>query len=455
MVKYQILSILFWPDIKYKKPTSYSWTLQDLYLRDKSIVIEFVKGEEKIIILLDRYVAGQRGRISKNFRMSVCASDVQEYRHIYQKNKKFIRHVSAVIKKNDTADFLFLEDSDYYNKNPFGLVFSVTHRCNMSCKFCFNSYDYSLKDRNVHENLSTKDVKKILDNIYNDGVRYLILSGGEPMMREDIVDIIEYAHKKKFYIVLNTNGTLFNEKLVKKICQFPVHVMLSMHEFNDKDSYIKTGRKKVFSKRLEVVKLFRKYDVLCLEYITALQRENIDNLDSIYNMNLGEYAPDSWQFFRVLDSNGEPGSSPEEMRLAIDKLYSLNKKFDLKYKIVDAVPFCVSDNPHKASEVVSGELNEEHLVKMVTDPKGNVKMMCSFDLDLGNILHKSIKDIWESDMAKNMINLNFTPTGCDGCIFWDDCCGGSRFVARVRNGSYSSEDPLVNYRNKKTTKNKN
>ena len=452
MIKYQILSVLFWPDIKFKKTIKYNWVLYDIKLLGKGVILKFKRKTERINLLLKKSVKKERGQISRNFKLSVLAKNEEEHKIIIDKNKEFIKYVVAVLKKNDTADFLFLEDKKFYRENPFGIVFTITHKCNMMCKFCFNSYDYSLKTRNQQNDLSIKNIKLILDKFYNDGIRYLILSGGEPTMRKDFFEILEYACKKNFYVVLNTNGVLLDRQLIKKICQFPVHIMLSIHEFDDDESYLKTGLKNVFSKRLNAIKLLKKYNVLCLEYITALNRKNIDNLETIYNMNLGQYAPDNWQFFRVFDSNGEPGSSKKEMCLAIDKLHNLNAKYNLNYKIVDSVPFCVHNDPYKASQVISGELNEEHLVKMVTDPKGGIRMMCSFEKNLGDALQDNVKKCFKSNFAKKMVNLDFVPGECHNCVFLKECCGGSRFVAHAKNGSYFAKDPLVNYNNKKVKK---
>ncbi|MCG2700922.1 radical SAM protein, partial [Candidatus Parcubacteria bacterium] len=352
-----------------------------------------------------------------------------------------------VIKKNDKTDFLFLESADYYRKNPIGIVFTITHKCTMNCPFCFNSYDYKIGERNKLKDLSTEKIKEAIDRFYAGGIRYIIISGGEPLARPDFFNILDYLCKKKIYVILNTNGVLINEKMAARLCDYPMHIMMSIHQFNNKESNKAANIRNVYSKKTAAVKYLRKYGVMCLEYITILDKKNIKNLEKIYKLNLTDLKPDNWQFFRLFDVNGQPGSTKQEMAAAINKLDKLNRQYSLNYKIVDSVPFCAHNNPSKAAKVISGELRSDHLVKLVTDPIGNIKMMCSFQRDLGNIFTSTAKQCWQKKFAQKMINLEFSPEECRCCPFLKDCCGGSRFLAYVHYGSYSAPDPLANFEN--------
>jgi len=500
MIKYQILSSILWPEIKLNKKLKKNWTLFNIRVNNHNIKLEFRKQKEKIILLLNKFSGNSIGKISKNFRLSILAKDKESAKNIINKNKEFIRFVAAVVKKNDTADFLFLESIDYYKKNPFGIVFTITHKCTMKCKFCFNSYDYDLKKRNKLNDLTTEEIKKIIDKFYNAGIRYIILSGGEPLIRNDFFKILDYLVKKKIYIVINTNGVLINDDMASKISKYPVHIMMSLHQFNDKDAQNDSGMTQAYSKKISAINSLRKHGVMCLEYITILDRKNIDNLQEIYKISLTDLKPDNWQFFRVFDSNDVAGSTKKEMKEAIDKIDELNKKYNLNYNIVDSVPYCVHSDLEKSNRVVSGDLQDSHIVKLVTDPVGNIKLMGLFHIkalsqnnsytcitsscylylknpskypdtlqnfskksninlcakcksyfvtepNLGNALVDSVRDCWNNEFSQKLLNLKFVPKECKSCKYFFKCGGGSRMMAHIHTGSYYGLDPLVDLEN--------
>jgi MoaA/NifB/PqqE/SkfB family radical SAM enzyme len=84
-------------------------------------------------------------------------------------------------------------------KKPSVIHWALTSRCNLKCGFCF-AY-------NGNE-LNTKRCFKIIDIIKPLGIKKLVITGGEPLIRKDIIKIVNYAAKKGFNIRLDTNGIL-------------------------------------------------------------------------------------------------------------------------------------------------------------------------------------------------------------------------------------------------------
>lgn len=100
-----------------------------------------------------------------------------------------------------------------FNKNtPLDVMLSVTNRCNLHCRYC----DIPL--RNQRE-MTTEEIFALLDQLAKAGTQRLSLWGGEPLLREDIRHIINYAKKKKFYVNIDSNGYLVPEKIneIKKL----------------------------------------------------------------------------------------------------------------------------------------------------------------------------------------------------------------------------------------------
>ena len=92
---------------------------------------------------------------------------------------------------------------------PAHVVISVTNKCNLSCPYCFARYVVEKEDR-----LNTETMFSLIDKLHKMGARYINLTGGEPLTRRDIKDIIHYISRKKgMKCSLSTNGTLLQEKI--------------------------------------------------------------------------------------------------------------------------------------------------------------------------------------------------------------------------------------------------
>jgi radical SAM protein with 4Fe4S-binding SPASM domain len=93
-------------------------------------------------------------------------------------------------------------------------MFELTYRCNFKCKHCYVPEDHKKK---VTDELKRSEIFSILDQLCDIGCFYLGFTGGEPFIRKDILDILWYARKKGFQIIIYTNGSLINEKIVEEL----------------------------------------------------------------------------------------------------------------------------------------------------------------------------------------------------------------------------------------------
>jgi len=93
---------------------------------------------------------------------------------------------------------------------PISIMLRLTNRCNLKCPFCV------MRELDKSE-MPYELLKKILCEIDNLGIAYVTISGGEPMLRKDFPKLTNLISKRKFYSVLNTNGTLIDEKMVSII----------------------------------------------------------------------------------------------------------------------------------------------------------------------------------------------------------------------------------------------
>ncbi|MDD5675954.1 MAG: radical SAM protein [Chitinivibrionales bacterium] len=111
---------------------------------------------------------------------------------------------------------------------PIFGVLELTHRCNARCPYCYIAARPPLPE------MSTAQVKRAIDKLYDAGVVTLGLTGGEPCMRQDLNEILTYACAKGFFtITLLTNGTLLSPQLIDTLSGFPnISITVRMSVFS-------------------------------------------------------------------------------------------------------------------------------------------------------------------------------------------------------------------------------
>jgi MoaA/NifB/PqqE/SkfB family radical SAM enzyme len=108
---------------------------------------------------------------------------------------------------------------------PVEMVIDITKRCNFRCTHCD-----VWKNQFSQEDLGTKEWKDIIANLRNYfGVYRLVISGGEPLLREDIFEILTLAKKLGIYTILNTNGSLISEDVADKLVKLVSEIRISLY----------------------------------------------------------------------------------------------------------------------------------------------------------------------------------------------------------------------------------
>ena len=92
---------------------------------------------------------------------------------------------------------------------PVVVVLTVNSNCNWNCSYCYGDYP----NKGTEQNLSTDQLIKLIDELSEMGCRYMIVHGGEALLRKDIGYIIDYIKVKRIYVCLVTNGQLFPRRI--------------------------------------------------------------------------------------------------------------------------------------------------------------------------------------------------------------------------------------------------
>lgn len=92
------------------------------------------------------------------------------------------------------------------------ISWNTTNKCNLKCSHCYRD-----SGKESQGELTTEEAKKLIDEIAKANFKIMIFSGGEPLMREDIFELISHADKAGLRPVLGTNGTLITIEMAQKL----------------------------------------------------------------------------------------------------------------------------------------------------------------------------------------------------------------------------------------------
>ena len=114
---------------------------------------------------------------------------------------------------------------------PLWLLAEITYRCPLHCAFCYNPTDY---DKHTQNELSTEQWINVLRDARKLGALQLGISGGEPLLRDDIEEIVVEAKKLGYYSNLITSGVGLTEKRIQAFKEGGLdHIQLSMHDITE------------------------------------------------------------------------------------------------------------------------------------------------------------------------------------------------------------------------------
>jgi len=383
---------------------------------------------------------------------------------IYWDSQELVNEIHSLVMEDEMNDFNFFKDKTFYDKIPFWVVLTVTSKCNLFCNYCFNDYDYPLKERNTRKTLNFDEFKGIVDELYNEWTRDIIITWWEPFLYEYIWELLSYLQEKWIFIRINTNGTLLSENILERLNNhYSVNLLVSVHEFNNEDYFwinkewamniywidLMSQWKWKFLEKINNLRSIKDYKNITLDFLTILTPKNIIHLEEIYEYVLNNFQIENWHFFRLYSTKTWPGISRSMINLAIHKIYKLNQIYKTNFKIVDSVPFCVTKDTDIAKKVIDGELSSNHNIKTILTTTWEVQIMSAFDSNLWNIFDKWIKTIWQGEFVQKMLNNWFLPKDCYDCKCKEECRGWSRMDANIYNWSYDAWDPLWDISNKK------
>ncbi|OVE75621.1 hypothetical protein BVX97_04345 [bacterium E08(2017)] len=188
----------------------------------------------------------------------------------------------------------------------------LTDACNLDCVHCY------VRKSCAGSELSTEQVKSYIDQMAEAGCLFLLLTGGEPLLRDDFTDI--YKHAKYVGLVLSifTNGTLIDEQMADMMAELPPHIVeISIYgATNDAHDKV-TGVEGSFERSMNGFRLLKErgVDVLLKTILMKLNKDELQGMLEIADINGSRFRVDG-AIFPKLDGDKSPLDlrlSPEEV----------------------------------------------------------------------------------------------------------------------------------------------
>jgi radical SAM protein with 4Fe4S-binding SPASM domain len=209
---------------------------------------------------------------------------------------------------------------------PYMGALELTYRCNLSCRHCY--CNLSLNDPRKADELSTAEIKRLLDEAANAGCFWLLLTGGEVLVRQDFGEIYLHSLKKGMLVQVFTNATLIDEKTAARFAEFPpVGLDISFYGSTASLHDAITGVKGSFAKMAEGIAWLKKYKVkFSLKTILiTLNQADLANM-RLFAQKLGV----EFRYDTLICPRTDEGTSPLNYRLSAEVMAGLDINEDLE-----------------------------------------------------------------------------------------------------------------------------
>jgi AdoMet-dependent heme synthase len=319
---------------------------------------------------------------------------------------------------------------------PFHMVWLATNACTARCLHCSSN-----SAKRSPDELSTAEVIDLIDQLADSGVVDFGISGGEPLIRRDVLDVVAHAKGRNMAVGVATNGAKLPEPVAQRLAELELNrLQVSLdgppvaHDklrrwpglYERAVATIRTARRA--SLRVHVCCTINSFNVDQLEAFV----ESLLGLD-VQRLNFSRYVPTG----RGTDALDLPDS---RWRSAIETCAALKARFSGQLEIVS----------HLAQQI----LVDEEVVEMpgfigcqagrgqgCVTANGTVLPCVLLPIPLGNIREAPFRDIWQSSPIVRLLQDRENLGGkCAGCPVRPRC-GGCRAVAFAKTGDFLATDP--------------
>lgn len=341
------------------------------------------------------------------------------------------------------------------------VAWEVTRSCNLACIHCRASSGCGPYEGE----LSTDQCTNLLDEIAAVGKPIVILTGGEPLLRDDIYEISDYGDRLGLRMVLATNGTLVTESAaagMKKSGIKRVSVSIDGKDAQSHDAFRQVNG--AFEGALKGIEAMKRAS-LEFQINTTITRLNMDQMTDIMDMAVKTGAAAHHIFLLVPTGRGKElagqSISPEEYEMTLERFYEASLRCPIQLKATCAPHYYRILRQRGRGTGNEGDGAENTLHAMTRgclggssfcfiSHTGQVQPCGYLEMDCGRIKEEKFSNIWyHSPVFKKIRDLNTYKGKCGRCEFIR-VCGGCRARAYEIAGDYLAEEPLCVYESKQS-----
>jgi len=326
---------------------------------------------------------------------------------------------------------------------PLWLLAELTYRCPLQCPYCSNPLDFARS----HEELTTAEWIEVFRQAREMGAAQLGFSGGEPLVRQDLAELIEAARGLGYYTNLITSGIGLTEDKIASFAEAGLdHIQISFQAADEEVNNLLAGSKKAFAHKLEMARAVKKHGYpMVLNFVT--HRHNIDKIDQIIRLCI-ELEADfvelaTCQFYGWAELN-RAGLLPSKEQLIRaeritnewrDKLAAENHPC----KLIFVTPDYYEERP-KACMNGWGNLFLDITPDGTALPCHSARQL---PVEFSNVREHSIEHIWRHSFGFNKFRgYDWMPEPCRSCDEKERDFGGCRCQAFMLTGDAANADPV-------------
>jgi AdoMet-dependent heme synthase len=302
---------------------------------------------------------------------------------------------------------------------PLAVQLDLTYRCNERCVHCYLDHD-------DHGEMTTAEIKRLLDEMADAGVFMLTMSGGEIMLRRDFFEILEHARRLMFCVKLKTNAVLIREQEAARIRELAVdsiQVSIYSHrpEIHDAITLVPGSLKR----SVDAIK-FLKSQGLKVIIANVLMTQNMQDYQGVRALaeELGVTSTLDPTVTPMMDGNRAT------LQLGVGES-ALQQVFRDEALVGNVEEFCSVSAAPNDDQMDALPCSAGHTACYVS-PYGDVYPCVQFPLPTGNVRKQPFLDIWRFSEQMNevrSIRLRDLPS-CSQCVHASNCsrCPGLAYM---------------------------
>jgi len=341
------------------------------------------------------------------------------------------------------------------------VAWEITRSCNLFCAHCRGS----ASPESYSDELSTDECFRLVDQILEVGNPIIILTGGEPLVRRDVLQVAKYAVNKGLRVVMGTNGTLITEEMACKLKEVPISrlgISLDFPVAELQDEF--RGQAGAFDAVMAGIANARKEGIE-IQINSTITKLNVNYLEELLALVLKMGAVAFHPFMLVPTGRGK---GLESVELPPEKYEeTLNWIYDKQMELGDRMFFKPTDVPHYLRVVKQRQKQDrrndskvahgQHPADVITrgclagvgfcfiSYQGKVKGCGYLDVEAGDIRKESFGQVWDnSPLFAKLRDLSNLKGKCGACEY-KRICGGCRARAYEATGDYLEAEPYCIY----------